>query len=154
VSSVDPAAVQQLIARWWFDYDEGRFDAFPELLTEDVHFSCRSDTGATEYEEFIRADVRGRDRVVAWQTDHRRNSPYPLRHNGTNIHITRQSGNEATFASYIFVTQIAQGAVSNLSSGPVTGMVRDEGGVLRIAELNVVLDTANSDVLTSVRTGI
>ena len=151
---IDPAAVQNLISSWWFNYDEANFDIWPGLLTDDVHFTCRTDTGQTDYEEFVRADFSGKDAVLEWQTDHRRNSPYPLRHNGTNIHITRQSGNEATFASYIFVTQIAQGAVSNLSSGPVTGMVRDEGGVLRIAELNVVLDTANSDVLTSVRTGI
>jgi SnoaL-like domain len=151
VSSVDSAAVQQLIARWWFDYDEGRFDAFPELLTEDVHFSCRSDTGATEYEEFIRADVRGRDRVVAWQTDHRRNSPYPLRHNGTNVHVVETRPDGATFASYIFVTQIVGGNPSNLSSGIVRGSVQVEDGTLRISELEVVLDTMTSVPFTEAR---
>jgi SnoaL-like domain len=141
---VEAAALQQLIAKWWFDYDEGRFDALRDLLTPDVHFSCRSDTGATEYEEFIRADVRGRDEVMAWQTEHRRNSPYPLRHNGTNVHVGETTGDQATFESYIFVTQVVDGNPSNLSSGICRGAVRDEGGTLRICELEVVLDTMTS----------
>ena len=43
---------------------------------------------------------------MAWQTAHRRDSPYPLRHHGTNVHIVEQRGDEATFASYIHVTQV------------------------------------------------
>ena len=110
------------------------------LLTEDVHFSCRTDTGTTDYEEFVRADYRGRDAVMAWQTDHRMHSPYPLRHNGTNVHIVEQRDDEATFSSYIFVSQIV-GGVSPLSTGIVHGTVRREGDAVRIAELEVVLDT-------------
>lgn len=146
--TIDPAAVQNLISAWWFNYDEANFDKWPELLADDVHFTCRTDTGQTDYEEFVRADHTGKDAVLAWQRDHREHSPYPLRHNATNIHIVEQSGDEATFASYIFVTQIA-GGVSNLSSAPVTGRVRMENGALRIAELNVVLDTAESKPLLS-----
>ena len=95
--------MQDLVARWWFNYDEGNFNVLEGLLTDDVHFSCRTDSGATDYEEFVRADYRGRDAVMAWQTDHRLHSPYPLRHNGTNVHIVEQRGDEATFASYIAV---------------------------------------------------
>jgi SnoaL-like domain len=140
---IEPAALQDLVHRWWFNYDEGNFKVLDALLTEDVHFSCRTDSGATDYEEFVRADYRGRDQVMAWQTDHRLRSPYPLRHNGTNVHVVEQRGNEATFASYIFVSQIA-GGVWPLSTGIVNGTVRLDGDALRIAELEVVLDTTES----------
>src|SRR5829696_4728724 len=58
---IEPAAIQDLVSRWWFNYDEGNFKVLGELLTEDAHFSCRTDTGATDYEEFVRADYKGRD---------------------------------------------------------------------------------------------
>ena len=143
--TIDAASAHELIARWWWNYDEGNFELFPDLLGSDVHFTCRTDTGTTEYEEFVRADVQGRGPVVEWQVDHRRNSPYPLRHNGTNVHLTDVRGEEADFASYILVTQIADG-VSPLSTGIVTGTVRVEDGALRIAALHVVLDTMTSVV--------
>jgi len=145
---IDASAVQNLVTSWWFDYDQGNFDAWPGYFTSDAHFSCQSDSGKTAYEEFIRADIHGRDAVVSWQTDHRRNSPYPLRHNGTNIHVTSVDGDTAQFRSYIFVTQIVEGKVANLSSGLCLGTVREEGGRLRLAELRVVLDTMESQVFT------
>ncbi len=140
---IEPAAVQDLVGRWWWNYDEGHFHVLASLLTDDVHFSCRTDTGATDFEEFVRADHRGRDAVMAWQTDHRTNSPYPLRHNGTNVHVTEQLGDEAAFSSYITVSQIV-GGVSPLSTAIVNGRVRREGDALLLAELEVVLDTMDS----------
>jgi hypothetical protein len=140
---IEPSALQDLLGRWWWNYDEGNFDVLASLLTEDVHFSCRTDTGTTDYEDFVRADHSGRDAVMAWQTDHRMHSPYPLRHQGVNVHVVEQRGNEATFSSYIFVTQI-MGGVSPLSTAIVNGTVRRDGGELRIAELEVVLDTMDS----------
>jgi hypothetical protein len=140
---IEPAAIQDLVSRWWWNYDEGNFKVLAELLTDDVHFSCRTDSGATDYEEFVRADYRGRDAVMAWQTDHREHSPYPLRHNGTNVHVVEQRGNEASFSSYIFVSQIV-GGVSPLSTAIVNGAVRLDGDALRLTELEVVLDTMES----------
>ena len=137
-------AVRDLVAGWWFDYDQGNFEAWPDYFTADSHFSCRSDSGATAFEDFIRADVSGRDAVLAWQTDHRRNSPYPLRHNGTNVHLT--SGSD--FRSYIFVTQIVGGAVAPLASGYCLGAVREEGSRLRFADMRVILDFTDSAVFT------
>jgi hypothetical protein len=144
---IDAASLHELIGRWWWNYDEGNFEAFREFFACDAHFTCRTDTGATDYEEFVRADVRGRDAVVAWQVEHRTNSPYPLRHNGTNVHLVDVRGDEADFASYILVTQIAAG-VSPLSTALVTGTIRMEGGALRIAALHVVLDTMESVVFS------
>jgi len=143
--AIDSASLHELIGRWWWTYDQGLFEEFSEFFTADAHFACRTDTGTTDYEDFVRADVRGRDAVVAWQIQHRSNSPYPLRHNGTNMHIVDERDDEADFASYIFVTQIA-GGVSPLSTAIVTGTVRVADDVLRIAALHVVLDTAESVV--------
>jgi SnoaL-like domain len=145
------AEVQELVSRWWFSYDEGQFDKLSEILTEDVHFTVRTDTGKTDYEEFVTADVSGKSDVMAWQTEHRLDSPYPLRHNGTNVHLTGTDGEDALFASYIFVTQIVDGLVSNLSTGVVTGSVRQDGGVPKLASLNVILDTEPSRTLREVR---
>lgn len=146
---IDLGAVQQLVASWWFDYDQGRFDVFPGYFTADAHFTCRSDSGQTAFEEFVTTDVRGRDELVAWQVAHRSNSPYPLRHNGTNVHLTARRDGEVDFRSYLFVTQIVDGAVSNLSTGICLGTAREEDGVLQLAALRVILDFTTSEVFSA-----
>jgi hypothetical protein len=144
---IEPANVQDLINRWWFAYDQADFEQLRELLTIDMQFVCRTDTGETDFEEFVRADVSGRDAVIDWQIPHRMGSPDPLRHNGSNIHVTSQSGDEAGFSSYIFVTHNVAGFPSPLSSAIVEGTVRVEDGMLRIAAMTVVLDTRDSVAL-------
>jgi SnoaL-like domain len=139
------AEIQDLVGKWWCNYDEGDFAMLDTLLTDDAHFSCRTDTGTTDYEEFVRADLRGRGAVMTWQTDHRSNSPYPLRHNVANVHLVEQRGDEAEFKSYIYVTHIA-GGVAPLSSAMVRGTVRRVGDAVLIAELAVILDTRESVV--------
>ena len=57
---IDSSAVQNLVMSWWFDYDQGNFDVWPEYFTADAHFSCRTDTGTTNFEDFVNADVSGR----------------------------------------------------------------------------------------------
>ena len=146
---IDSGDVQNLVTGWWFDYDQGNFDVWPDYFTSDTHFSCQSDTGKTDYEEFIRADLHGRDDVVAWQIEHRKNSPYPLRHNGTNVHVTAANEAEAQFRSYIFVTHNVGGVVTNLSSGIVLGTARVENGKLRLADVRVILDTMDSEVFSA-----
>lgn len=148
---IDPADVTDLLGRWWFNYDEGDFDVLTSLLTDDMRFTCRTDTDEVSWAEFARADVAGRDAVMAWQTEHRRNSPYPLRHNGANTHVVEQRGDDATFASYIFVTQVVNEMPSPIPGGVVRGVVRLEGDALRIAELHIVLDTMTSDVFANVK---
>jgi hypothetical protein len=148
---VDRGALADLLGCWWFNYDEGAFDVLASLVTDDVHFTCRTDTDAVAWAEFARADISGRDAVMAWQTEHRRNSPYPLRHHGTNVHVVREHGDEATFASYIHVTHVVDETAVNLPGGIVRGVVRQEAGGLRISELSVVLDTMTSDLFSTVR---
>jgi hypothetical protein len=148
---IEPAALQDLVARWWFNYDEGNFDVLAALLTDDARFRCRTDTGTTDFEEFVRADVSGRDEFLRWQAAHRLDSPYPLRHHGTNVHIVEQRGTEATFASYIHVTQVVDLQVTTVPAGIVRGAVRDDDGALRICDLEVVLDTMTSQLFRDVR---
>jgi len=143
---IDNQTVQNLITSWWFDYDQGNFDVWPKYFTGDAHFSCRTDSGTAPYEELLRADVHGRDRVIAWQIGHRRGGPYPLRHNGTNVHVCSAGMRESTFRSYIFVTQILDHSVSNVSSGLCLGRVRLEDREAKIAELRIVLDYTDSEV--------
>jgi hypothetical protein len=148
---IDSAAVVDLLGKWWFNYDEGNFDTLTALLTDDVHFTCRTDTDEVAWAEFARADYSGRDAVMAWQTEHRKASPFPLRHHGTNIHIVDRRENEATFASYIHVTQIVNESPAAVPGGVVTGSVRQEAGALHISAMHVVLDTRTSDVFSTIK---
>ena len=149
---IEPAALQDLIARWWFNYDEGNYEALPPLLTEDVHFSVRTDTGRVSWAEFATGESRGRDTVMKWQIQHRDASPYPLRHHGTNVHVVEQLGDDgASFASYIAVTHIVDEMPAPIPGGVVSGRVRVEDGQLRIAELHVVLDTEASQPFSAVK---
>jgi hypothetical protein len=140
--------VQDLVGRWWFHYDHAEFDELELLLTDDVRFTCRTDTGETDFEEFVRADISGRDQVMAWQRPHRMGSPYPLRHHATNIHLTRRAGDEVDFASYLLVMQTVNLNPSPVPGGIVTGTVRRVDDEARLAGLNVVLDTEDSVVLS------
>jgi SnoaL-like protein len=143
---IDLNAVQSLVYGWWCDYDQGNFDAWPSYFCADAHFECRSDSGDCPFEEFIRTDLHGRDAVLAWQVEHRNGSPYPLRHYGTNIHITGPAGDGegVSFRSYLLTTQVVDHMASNLASGVVLGTVREEDGRPRFAELRVILDTVAS----------
>lgn len=141
--------VQALLAGWWFDYDQGNFDDWERYFTRDAHFSCRSDSQATPFEEFVTAEVSGRDDVLSWNREHRSQSPYPLRHNGTNVHLASAGEGTATFRSYIFVTQVVGGGIAPLASGICLGAVRYEDEDLRLSDLRLMLDFTDSQVFAS-----
>jgi hypothetical protein len=142
------ADVAEVLGRWWYNYDEGNFDVLRSLLTDDVRFTCRSASGACAYEEFIAADVSGLDAVMAWQTEHRMGSPYPLRHNGTNHHVIERGETSVTFGSYIAVTHMVNGMPALLPAGIVNGRLEVVGGQPLIAEMHVVLDTEDSVIFS------
>jgi hypothetical protein len=142
----------QVLARWWCAYDAGRFEELGELLDENVVFSCRTDTGTTDFEEFVRAEGQGRDKVLRWQTQHRLDSPYPLRHNITNFHVTGADGDQIRFLHYLAVTQIKDVYPTPVPGGVVEGALRRQAdGTWRIAELGLVLDTMDSVPLRELR---
>ena len=141
---VDPLTVQNLLAGWWFDYDQANLESWAAYFTSDAHFSSRSDSGHSPAEDFLRAELQGRDEIVAWNTAHRRLSPSPLRHNSTNVHLTAVRAEEADYRSYLFVTIVAGGRVVNAASGVCLGTVRIEDGAARFADMRVVLDFTDS----------
>lgn len=140
----DRFAAQELVHRWWLNYDEGNFDVLEHLLTDDCHLSSRTELGTHPHEAFIRSDSRGRANALAWTKDHRRQSPYPLRHNASNVHVVAERGDEIDLESYLFVTQIIDRRPSTLSSGIVHfTLVRNPEGY-RIRRKEVVLDSIES----------
>jgi len=150
--TVDLTDAAQLLARWWWAYDAGEFDEMTELLDEDVHFQCRTDTGTTSFEEFVRAEGRGREKVMRWQTQHRLDSPYPLRHNITNFHLVGGDGDEVRFRHYLSVTQVKDVFPTPVPGGVVEGAVRlQSNGALVLSDLVVVLDTMDSVTLRELR---
>jgi hypothetical protein len=146
----DRFAAHELIHRWWFNYDEGRLEVLEGLLTEDAHVSSRTDTGEHPYEEFIASDCRGRDAAMAWTREHRAASPYPLRHNGLNIHVVAERDDELDIESYLFVTQIVDRVPSPLSSGIARFTLRRTPDGYRVARKEIVLDAIESAPFTDV----
>jgi len=140
----DRFAAHEFIHRWWFNYDEGHLDVLTDLLVEDCHLTSRTETGKHPYEEFIRSDCHGRDAVMAWTKEHRRHSPYPLRHNASNIHVVADRGDELDLESYLFVTQIIDRKPSALSSGIVHWTLRHADDGYRLVANDVVLDSIES----------
>ena len=140
----DRFAAHELINRWWYNYDEGNLRALEAMLTDDCHTSSRTELGTHPQEAFIRGDSRGRDNVMAWTKEHRRNSPYPLRHHAANVHVVAERGAELDIDSYLFVTQIIERKPATLSSGLVhwTLVLTDDG--YRIRNKHVVLDSIES----------
>lgn len=137
----DRLAVHELIHRYWFHYDEGHLDVIAGLLLEDCHLTSRTETGQHPFEQFIASDNRGRDAAMAWTKDHRTHSPYPLRHNATNVFVTEERGDEIDVESYLFVTQIVEQKPSALSSGIVHWtLVRTDDGY-KVKRKDVVLDS-------------
>jgi hypothetical protein len=140
----DRFAAHELIHRWWYNYDEGNLAVLEVLLTEDCHTSSRTELGTHPYEDFIRSDNRGRSDVMSWKKEHRKHSPYPLRHHAANIHVVAERGDEIDIESYLFVTQIVDRRPSTLSSGLVHWtLVRTDDGY-RVREQHTVLDSIES----------
>jgi len=146
----DHFAAHEFIHRYWFNYDEGYLDVLEGLLAEDCHLSSRTETGEHPFEEFIHSDNHGRDAAMAWTRDHRRHSPYPLRHNATNIHVVAERGDELDLESYLFVAQIVDRTPSNLSSGIVHWTLKRTPDGYRVYRKDVVLDSIESAEFQSI----
>jgi len=150
VTTHDHLAAHDLVHRWWFNYDEGNFDVIAGLLSDDCHVTSRTDTGQHPFEAFIQSDTAGYEETMAWQRQHREQSPYPLRHCGVNIHVTEERGDELDLASYIIVTQTNERRPAPVSSGIVRWTLVMTAGGYRIRRLDVVLDSIESAPFTEV----
>jgi len=136
--------LQELVAGFWCHYDAAHYDELAARYAEDVHYLTRSDTGASPFEELMSPELHGRQAVMDWLSEHRRQSPYPLRHHATNVHRTGVDGDVTYARFYIFVNQIANFVPFAVSSGVVDVGVRREASGLKFTKMDVVLDTQNS----------
>jgi hypothetical protein len=140
--------LQEFIAAYWYAYDEADFDNMAAAKAEDIRFITRSDSGTSPFEQLMSPELHGRSAVVEWLTDHRKQSPYPLRHHATNIHRTGTDGDVTRARFYIFVNQIANFVPFAVSSGIANVGVRRGAGGLEFTEMEMVLDTTNSVLLS------
>jgi hypothetical protein len=88
---------------------------------------------------------------MRWQTEHRLDSPYPLRHHMTNFHTTATDGDVIRFRHYLAVTQVQDISPTPLPGGVVVGAITDRGQGPKIADLVVILDTSDSVPLRDLR---
>lgn len=143
--------LQEFIASFWYHYDEGHYDELAASYAEDVRYLTRSDSGASPFEELMSPELQGRDAVMAWLSEHREQSPYPLRHHATNVHRIGADGSDdgATRARfYIFVNQIANFVPFAVSSGVANVAVRRGPNGLEFTDMDVILDATNSVLLS------
>jgi len=145
--------LQEFIAGFWYHYDEAHYDELAASYTEDVHYLTRSDSGASPFEELMSPELHGRDAVMEWLSDHRKQSPYPLRHHATNVHRTGTDSDVTRARFYILVNQIANFVPFAVSSGVVNVGVRREATGLVFTEMDVVLDATNSVLLSEIAAG-
>lgn len=142
------AELQDFIGAFWYHYDEAHYDQLAASHADNVRYVSRSDSGASPFEELMSPELHGRDAVMDWLTDHRDQSPYPLRHHATNIHRIGADGGVVHVRFYLFVNQIANFVPFAVSSGVVNAAVRRSDSGLEFTDMDVVLDTTNSVLLS------
>lgn len=136
--------VINLLASWWYDYDEGSTDDWPAYFSSDVTYRSRTDSDASPMAEFVKSEWDGRGVLVAALATHRQRTPLPIRHICTNVHITASAPHQADFRCYVMVVQVLNSQASPISIGRCRGSVRSEEGVLRIAAIDLVFDVTDS----------
>jgi len=144
--------LQEFIAGFWYHYDEAHYDELAARYAKDVHYLTRSDSGTSPFEELMSPELHGRDAVVEWLSEHRKQSPYPLRHHATNVHRTGSDGDITRARFYILVNQIANFVPFAVSSGVVNVGIRRQASGLVFTAMEVVLDTQNSVPLSELTT--
>lgn len=149
-NDISLAELQEFVAEFWFHYDEAHYDELGARYAEDIHYSSRSDTGASPFEELLTADLHGRDEAIAWLVKHRKASPHPLRHNVINIFRTATTGHVTTARFYLLVSHIANSVPFINSTAVVDVGVRRGPAGLQFTKMEVVLDTRESVLLSEV----
>ncbi|BBY18261.1 nuclear transport factor 2 family protein [Mycolicibacterium litorale] len=140
--------LQDFIGSFWYHYDEAHYDDMAAAYSDEIRYVSRSDNGASPFEELMSPELVGRDNVMEWLSDHRKESPYPLRHHATNVHRTGTDGEVTRARFYIFVNQIANYVPFAVSSGVANVAVRRGANGLEFTEMEVILDTTNSVLLS------
>lgn len=140
--------LQEFISSFWYHYDEAHYDELAARYADDVRYVSRSDSGASPFEELMSPQLHGRDAVMQWLTQHREHSPYPLRHHTTNLHRIGTDRDVTRARFYMLVNQITNHVPFAVSSGIADVGVRRGGSTgLEFTEMDVILDTSNSELL-------
>lgn len=147
-NDISLADLQEFIAEFWFHYDEAHYDELAVRCADDIHYVSRSDTGASPFEELLTADVRGRGEALAWLLEHRKASPYPLRHHAINVFRTGTDDESTGVRFYLLVSHIANSVPFVNSTAVVDAAVRRAGAGLQFTKIEVVLDTRDSVLLS------
>jgi hypothetical protein len=87
---------------------------------------------------------------MEWLSEHRQQSPYPLRHHATNVHRTGTDGEVTRARFYIYVNQIVNYVPFAVSSGVANVAVRRGARGLELTDMEIILDTTYSVPLSEV----
>lgn len=136
--------VQEFFGEFWYHYDSGHYAELAARFAPDAIYISRSESGQSPFEDVLAAHLSGRDTIIAWLTEHREGSPYPLRHNGTNFHRTGVDGDVTHVRSYILVTQVANHVPFAVSSGVLETGIRRGAQGLEFTTFDLIMDTDNS----------
>ncbi|OBB98833.1 polyketide cyclase [Mycobacterium sp. 852013-50091_SCH5140682] len=148
--AISLAELQDFVGNFWFHYDEAHYGEMAAAFAEDAAYLSRSDSGSCPFEEALAADLSGAAAIIPWLTEHRRASPYPLRHHATNLHITGTEDGVTYARFYIFVNQVTNFVPFAVSSGVThVGVRRDISAPkgLQFTKMEVILDVTNSEPL-------
>lgn len=140
--------LQEFIAGFWYHYDEAHYPELAARYAEDARYVSRSDSGASPFEELMSPELRGRATIMQWLSEHREQSPYPLRHHATNVHRTGKDGDVTRARFYLLVNQVANFVPFAVSSGVAEVGVRRGANGFEFTDMDVVLDTTNSVLLS------
>jgi hypothetical protein len=140
--------LQEFIAEFWYHYDEANYDELAARYAENVRYVTRSDSGTSPFEELMSPELHGRAAVMEWMSEHRDQSPYPLRHHATNVYRTGADGDITHARFYLFVNQTANFVPFAVSSGVAKVGVRRGADGLEFTDMDIVLDTTNSVLLS------
>jgi hypothetical protein len=140
--------LQEFIAGFWYHYDEAHYDELAARYAENVRYVTRSDSGTSPFEELMSPELHGRAAVMEWMSQHREQSPYPLRHHATNVYRTGTDGDVTRARFYIFVNQVANFVPFAVSSGVADVGVRRGAEGMEFTEMDIVLDATNSVLLS------
>ncbi|GAB1811072.1 nuclear transport factor 2 family protein [Mycobacterium sp. MUNTM1] len=146
-NAITVSDLQEFIAGFWYHYDEAHYDELAARYAENVRYVTRSDSGTSPFEGLMSPELHGRAAVMEWLSEHRNQSPHPLRHHATNVHRTGTEGDITRARFYIFVNQTANFVPFAVSSGVADVGVRRGADGLEFTEMDIVLDTTNSVLL-------
>lgn len=149
-NAISLTELQNFVGEFWYHYDQADYAQIAAAFAGDAVYVSRSDSGNCPFEETLAADLTTAAQIVPWLTEHRKASPYPLRHHTTNLHITGSEGDVTYARFYLFVNQITNFVPFAVSSGVTEIGVRRSGSSrngLEFTKMSVILDATNSEPL-------